>query len=131
MVKQVAEYTIPAGKECQGYVWMSDGDRPELLIDGSFGGLTIRAGDIPFVVEAQAVIDGVSIGIRHVDGRFIVTEYSVADLDRKSCTTYAAHRLPGISGLSFVRIWKEEEDPLCCDFPVLMPAESVFVGFIK
>lgn len=119
-----------SGTECQGYVWMSDRDEPQ-LVEGAVPELTIRLDSNPFPVEAQLVVDGESVGIRQTGGGYVVSRHRLEDFEGCPETVFAANRFKGVTGLVFYRNWREEPDPLCCGFPVLTPAEMVFVGFKK
>ena len=124
---------IPAGKY-HGYLWKSDEIKP-LVIKGDLEELSLDSSAIPFIVEGELfnLETKISYSIRFFDGEYHVKEFNTRDLSESNSTrrTYAPNFPKGedVKGLNYVRIWKPEKDDLCCGFPVLRPAEMVFVGF--
>lgn len=136
---------IPAG-EYIGYYWMSDAVDPVVIhqadhsVADHLNLLLANPEANPFVIEGQLydADSHVSISIKYVDGRYLVHRYdvpeSIKDVEAKKFDNiamkhYAANRMPGVR-LCFFQYWREHRDPLCCDMPVLTPAEKVFVGFV-
>ena len=129
------KWTIPAGEQCQGYIWKSDKALvdQDCVIDGRFDGMELDANAAPFVIEANLMIDNCSYSIKCIDGQFHICRFENGDTgDAYDVLSLAAHGMPGISALKFKRVWREVEDMDCClGFPVLQPAELIFGGFEK
>ncbi len=118
----------------EGYVWMSDQTAPQVIDGAEEKTLTLTDGENPFVAEGQLwdASQRRSVSIRYVDGRYIISETLVTEEQLKEPTvSYIPHRLKGVEGLKFLRIWKETPDSLCEDMPALQLQNSVFVGFKK
>jgi CRISPR type III-associated protein (TIGR04423 family) len=98
--------------------------------------LDLSAPGIPFVVEANLVIDRKSYSVKMVDGAYRVTESLLVSTEKGEFTDveYFPNRLtqvrPEVQRLKFRKYWREEVDPLCENMSVLVPAEEVFVGFV-
>lgn len=118
-----------------GYVWKSNDTLPEVYIDKPID-LDLSAPGIPFVVEANLVIDRKSYSVKMVDGAYRVTESSLESTEKGKFTDveYFPNRLTQVCSevlrLKFRKYWREEVDPLCENMSVLVPAEEVFVGFV-
>ncbi len=132
---------------CVGYYWMSDAADPVVIGDGEGNQpekLLMQLKELledknanPFVIEAQLFYpnENLSVGIRYVDGNYIISRKNVAkeDLlegrsDRVSVKRYVANRMPG-KCLLFLQYWREKEDILCERMNVLQPSEMAFIGF--
>jgi CRISPR type III-associated protein (TIGR04423 family) len=64
-----------------GYVWKSNATLPEVYIDKPID-LDLSAPGIPFVVEANLVIDRKSYSVKMVDGAYRVTESSLESTEK-------------------------------------------------
>lgn len=118
----------------EGYMWMSDQTRPEVLDNTTEREFTLVDGENPFVVEGQLwdADNKLSIAIRYVDGKYIISKTCVTDEQMKDSTVeYIAHRINGVESIKFVRIWKEVSDPLCEGMTTLKLQNTAFVGFEK
>lgn len=126
---------IPASKY-EGYVWKSDATKPKVLLGEEYGPLP-SATENPFVIEAQLYdpASHMSYGIKHVDGKYIVTEVNLSEEALKGCVheekTFLPHRMEEVTGLRFYQFWREEEDELCDNMKVLQPKELAFAGFVR
>lgn len=114
----------------EGYIWYSDATSPIVYRGNDDIGFDLDDDDNPFIIEGQLWDGKNSIGIKYVDGRYIVSRYEIDDVDH-DVETYIAHRMEGVSGLKFKRLWRERPDVFCENFEVLEPAGLVFVGFKK
>lgn len=130
---------IPKGGKYEGYLWISDSDKPKVEIRNqqSEGLLTKILSEIidnsnPFIVEGHLYdeVNKKSYSIRYVDGRHIVVEYNLnnlpSDYERVS---FIGNRLDGVSNIKFIRYWKTELDILCECMETFVPAGYVFEGF--
>ena len=131
MANKFDKYTIPSGEQVQGYYWVSDSESP-VIIDGPFDGMELIASSNPFVIEAQFYIKltRISYSIKYIDGGYYVQAQPVTDemtVNAKSFISKWDERLK----LLFSTVWVAEPDPLCCNMDVLMPANCVFVGFMR
>ncbi len=117
----------------QGYIWYSDQTKPKTYNNEEFDGKELDNNENPFIVEAQLfdTVNLISYSIKYVDGRYICTEYNLADYKDIEFEelSYVAHRLDGVSTLHFRQYWRPEPDKQCAGMPVLQPKELVFVGF--
>ena len=118
--------SIPKGNY-EGYVWMSDQDKPEIL----------NGQDIPRHIGGQSFIQeallwdadkGRSVHVRHV-GQIQVVCYDLKDKHLNDEVSFLSHRMGDHKRLMFKRTWEEEKDPACADMEVLVPGELIFVGF--
>jgi CRISPR type III-associated protein (TIGR04423 family) len=116
----------------EGYVWLSDAKEPIILHENVYK-FTQHSGN-PFIIEALLFdpITQKSLHITH-DGVQHIVEYDLPTLKNAGFELvnkdYLSHRMKGIQRLHFVQLWKEENDPLCNDFPVLQLKATVFCGF--
>ena len=124
---------IPSVKY-EGYIWLSYEDKPVVLNNITFNFNTISSN--PFIVEGLLFNEEhkKSIHITH-DGTYSIFEYDLHAFKSNSIELvekeYLPHRLNGVEKVHFVQLWKEENDPLCNDFPVLTLQATVFCGFKK
>lgn len=127
------QHTISKAKY-EGYLWQSDQTAPRVLDGTVEEELTFNDGENPFVVEGQLWDreHSCSVSIRYTDGQYYVKETVLLPAQmQEPVLTYMPHRMPEIKGLNFLRLWKEEEDSLCENMPVLTLYDTVFVGFEK
>lgn len=122
---------ISSADKYEGYVWMSDQQKPIVLQDEAFDFSKIK--DNPFVIEALLYCKekNVSIMVKHTD-KYIINEYDLTELAEKSEITeneYLPHRVDGVSKLKFATIWRAEKDPLCENMESLKLKANVFTGF--
>ncbi len=113
----------------EGYVWLSDKDKPIVLKNEQFDFNTIKQN--PFIIEGLlwAKKEGVSIHIRHT-GRYLIHKYDMNASDlSKDIKQYLPHKIEGIKKLKFKQVWEPEEDPLCENMEVLKMKALVFIGF--
>ncbi len=126
-------HQIPTAKY-EGYIWMSDQVVPQIFDGTEQQSLMLTDGENPFVVEGQLwdAAQHRSVSIRYVDGCYKAAETVVTDEQlRAPVVNYIPHRIHGVKGLKFLRIWKEEVDPLCESMTTLQLQKSIFVGFEK
>ncbi len=122
--------SIPSG--CyQGYIWMSDQDKPE-VIDGAFKGLSLAPSN-PFIIEARLfeTEKHMSYSVQFLGGVCHASVCNVEDLPQGDLLAYTPSFEKAPGKLLFLSVWAEECDPLCEGMPVLNPHEFVFVGFKK
>jgi len=120
----------------EGWLWRSDAIKPEVISPDKERDFTFDDNENPFVVEGQLwdAATKTSYAIKYVDGKYIITKHLVTDeeLNNKENKKYfIPHRLDGIKSIKMLQYWKEEEDPECENFKVLVPWKLVFVGFQK
>ncbi|MBA4848974.1 TIGR04423 family type III CRISPR-associated protein [Emticicia sp. BO119] len=114
----------------EGYVWLSDNDKPIVYKDVKFKPNEIKQN--PFIVEGLlwAKKEGISIHIRHT-GRYLIHKYDMNASDlSKDIKQYLPHKIEGIKKLKFKPVWKPETDPLCEGMEVLKMKALVFIGFV-
>lgn len=130
---KTTEFTLEAQKSIEGYIWMSNTSEPRVFNNESLEQPeTYKSSANPFVIEAQLIIGNeISLSIKQVDGIFIINKYQLSDFNNATRKHFAANKMGRVKGLDFVLNWREETDNACMAFPVLMPAEFVFVGFTK
>ncbi len=122
----------------EGYLWLSDQSKPEVLNGDHPKSIALADGENPFVVEGLLWDSetGTSISIRYVDSRYFVANHEVCPKDLAGSETYTPvsylpHRIPGVKGLKFVRHWEKTQDPLCEGMDTLQLKANIFVGFEK
>ena len=115
----------------EGYLWYSDQVKPKLIM-GEVLELNLDEKANPFIIEGQLWDGKNSIGIKFVDGKYHVSRVPV-DLSSKSISIedYQAHRMEGVSGLRFARIWESVPDQHCNGYEVEEPTILAFIGFKK
>ena len=116
----------------EGYIWMSDQTEPDVLMGNKMPEFTLTDGENPFVAEAQLwdAAHNISISVRFADGRYHIATTSVTP-SAADAVTYLPHRIKGVRGLKFQRIWTPIDDPLCEGMPALTLQNTVFIGFEK
>lgn len=118
----------------EGYIWLSDQEKPEVIRNTTFDFNTISTN--PFIIEGLLFdeINHKSIHITH-DGTYSIVEYDLSvlksNLVEQVKKEYLPHRLDGVDKVHFVQVWTEINDPLCNDLPVLTLQATVFCGFKK
>ena len=114
----------------EGYLWMSNENKPRIFAPAAVIDRTLFEGINPFVVEGYLYNkeQGVPNG-RPCAHRFLV---NAADFHSEDVTPveYHAHRMDG-NRLLFLRYWAAKPDGACLDMPVLTLDKMVFVGFKK
>jgi len=134
---------IPKESKYEGYLWMSDADKPTVFNDikPESQYLTIDAitnSSNPFMVEGHLYCkdNNKSYSIKYVDGEHIVVEYDLDHIpdtwvsdEKKDLKKFVVNRMDGVSKLRFRQYWKPENDELCEGMDVLVTAAFVFVGF--
>ena len=125
---------IPQNSEYEGYIWMSDQQKPESDSSKLNAMLNKVNSDNPFIVEGQLYDqkNKKSFSITYIDGEYIVNQYSMTEEEvKEDSKAFIPNRIPNLKAIKFVQRWRVEPDPLCNDMEVFVPAESVFVGFEK
>ena len=128
--------TIKINK-CEGYLWWSDQQKPEVYQDESIDNCLDEAQN-PFVVEGQlySIDENMWYGIKYVDGQYIINKYKVNDDDLSNIANeikyYLSNRMDG-RWLKFLRFWEpvEEGDKNCEGMKPLVITKNVFIGFKK
>lgn len=119
----------------EGYVWMSDQQKPRVICPEEEFELTLNDTDNPFVVEGNLwdATNGVSVMIKYVDGKYIVRRTAVTDECKENATEkeFLPHRIEGVKKLKFRQCWDEVEDSLCENMSTLQAGKLVFIGFDK
>lgn len=123
--------------KCQGYLWWSDQQKPEVFQNEKFE-RSFDENKNPFVVEGQLydVDNNMSYSIKYVDGKYLIQQFDVkndvkdgnptnADNDIK---TYLSNRMGG-RWLKFLRYWEPKKDENCKGMNVLTLTKNVFIGF--
>lgn len=133
-IKEIGQLTL---KGYVGYLWWSDKEEPELLIDGHGPDKLPIDGENPFVVEGQLYNknEDISYSIKYVDGKYVVKKYTgiKEDIENKDNEekVYLSNRMDG-RWLKFLRYWEEKSDePDKDSFPVLTQTKNVFIGFTE
>lgn len=128
---------IPAGASYEGYVWMSDQTKPD-IINGAMAEVKLTPESNPFIIESRLydTVKHVSYSVKYVDGEYKAFRYDLDEMLKEKDIEiepkrYLPHRMDSVKGLHFLRFWRGENDPLCEDMKVLQPGELVFVGFQK
>ena len=120
----------------EGYLWMSNENKPRVFSPAAVISRTPLETQNPFVVEGYLYNkeQGVSISIKSPNGRPCAHRFLVnaADFQSEDVTPveYHAHRMDG-NRLLFLRYWAAKPDGACLDMPVLTLDKMVFVGFKK
>ncbi len=132
----ITKYTnlndIPQAKY-EGYVWMSDEKKPDVLPKDDFDFTSVPTN--PFVIEALLYdrANNKSIIVRHT-GKYHIVEYDLSKLPDDAelvDVSYLPHRLGNVKQLGFKQLWIPETDKNCEGWPVLTMKAIIFVGFIN
>lgn len=124
--------TIKITKEYQGYIWMSDSNKPEVFNHDKVKDIILDDKMNPFIIEGQLYdqANGKSYSIKFVDGKYLTKAYDVNEKDGKDTVTeHFIANFDGVNMLKFLRYWKPAADTLCEGMNVLQPKELVFIGF--
>ena len=123
----------------EGYLWMSDENRPRVFGPESKVDYHLFDTRNPFVVEGYLFNKqtGISISIKYIDGQYHIYRNIIQDTDLNSkdvdTVYYLTQRMKtsGKEWAKFLRYWKEKADSSCLDMNVLEVEKEVFIGFIK
>lgn len=124
---------IPRDGKYEGYIWMSNSTRPQVLESAPLPADFSTTGN-PFVVEAELwdKDNRLSYSIHHAGNQTVCQCSAVADndfsSDRVDKTVYVSHRMDGLQ-LCFLEYWEEAASEACLGMPVLEMSKRVFVGF--
>ena len=116
----------------EGYVWLSDQEKPEILKGKTFMFSDYEEGKNPFIVEALLFdkTNNVSYTVRHT-GRYMVGKFNLNDYTDENLVDieYLPHRLDGVEKVCFKQLWLPESDENCEGMPVMKMKALIFVGF--
>ena len=133
IMDKITIHDIPRDKY-EGYIWYSDSAQPTVFIGDEERAVEQRPD--AFIIEGLLWCPAkrLSYKIFYHDGQQLVREYQISDADLEgqgdgTIEEFIAHRIPGVSRLSFIRYWHPEKDENCENFEVLVPEKLVFVGF--
>lgn len=118
--------------EYVGYLWYSDSEKPAVL-KGERVNFS-KDTNTPFIVEGNLIsVDGlVSINIKQVGGRQLITQFDVETIKRDERLKFeklrfTPHKMDGYKEVVFEQIWSLESDPQCCEWESYKPAYQYFV----
>ena len=120
----------------EGYLWMSNENKPRIFAPAAVIDRTLLEGLNPFVAEGYLYNkeQGVSISIKSLDGELCFHRFDVQESDFNSCevmqVAYHSHRMNG-KRLHFLRYWAAKPDEACIGMEVPNVEKKVFVGFKK
>ena len=133
MNRQINITEIPKDLIFEGYLWISDSEKPVQSQEEIIAMLNdITDNSNPFIIEGQLYGEKAnkSYSIKYVDGKHLVVEYILTELPKDyNEKSFIANRLENIAKIKFRQYWKAEADKLCEGMDVLVPAEYVFTGF--
>jgi len=120
-------------RKYEGYVWLSNADKPIVLPKEEFDFSTIKENDNPFIVEALLYCkeENVSVTIRHT-GKYHINEFDLNNLQEGAVlekVQYLPHRLDNIEKVNFKQLWLPEKDENCLNMEVLKMKALIFTGF--
>lgn len=124
--------TIKITKEYQGYIWMSDSNKPEVFNNDKEKDLILDDNINPFIIEGQLYdkANGKSYSIKFVDGKYLTKAFDVNETDATDVVSEKfLPNFDGVSMLKFLQYWRPAPDALCEGMNVLQPKELVFIGF--
>lgn len=118
----------------EGYLWISNEISPHIYNYDKQLDKKLLESINPFVVEGFLYNkeNRKSYYIKNVDGKQYIYSYEVSDEDlnnKDMIEEYIAHRMGDHTVLKFLRYWKEEQDNINFNFPVLVFDKLVFIGF--
>ena len=120
-------------KNCEGYLWWSDQQTPQVYQDEALD-ICLDETKNPFVVEGQLYdrVNCQSYSIKSVDGQYLINKYKVTEQDFSNpdneLKRFFSNRMDG-RWLKFLHYWEKKEDENCMGMPVLTFTKNVFVGF--
>ncbi|SEP60605.1 TIGR04423 family type III CRISPR-associated protein [Neolewinella agarilytica] len=121
---------IPAGNQYEGYVWMSDEQKPKVYHQGDAFTEDFSPDATPFVVEGWLYdqANDTSYAIRYLDGKYIRVKYDLSAAEQDAIT-YQAHDLQPETHFRVKEYWAPKPDPNCAGMDVLRHAWTAFAGF--
>ncbi len=125
--------------EYEGYIWESSKENPKKVTSEAELTKYENSGKPanPFIMEGHLYNKdkNISISIRHVSGRYYITQFNLGELDEKTNFVdkfYLANKkLEKENKLHFKEIWLPEPDENCPDMQVMTKKAVVFAGFRK
>jgi CRISPR type III-associated protein (TIGR04423 family) len=117
----------------EGYVWLSNSEKPIILPKENVDFSKYEEGKNPFIVEALLYSreQNKSVIIRHT-GKYHIYEYDLNNLPDGAVledVEYLPHRLDGVKKVCFKQLWLPEEDENCEKMKVLKMKALIFTGF--
>ncbi|OQX77914.1 MAG: type III CRISPR-associated protein [Bacteroidetes bacterium 4484_249] len=116
----------------EGYVWLSDKDKPRMLKGETFNFSKYEDGNNPFIIEALLFdkATDVSYTVRHT-GKYIIGKFNLNDYTDENFVgvEYLSHRLKDVNKVNFKQLWLPEEDENCEGMPVMKMKALIFTGF--
>ncbi len=119
----------------EGYLWMSNENAPRVYRNVKVD-FSVFETQNPFVIEGNLYNKEyrISYSIKFASGRYFIQKHKVEVTDFSKPETivkkeYLANRTEKPLIMKFLQYWKEENDSLCLDMPVLKFDKLVFVGF--
>jgi len=123
----------------EGYVWLSDREKPEILNNQTFDFSKYEEGANLFIIEALLYNkeNDKSVHITHT-GKYHIQPFNLGDLSQDSelvDVNYLPHRLEGIKKVCFKQLWVPESDENCKiddngnGMKVLKMKGLIFTGF--
>ncbi len=116
----------------EGYVWLSNSEKPKVLKDTTFDFSKNEEGKNPFIIEALLFNKekNKSYTIRHT-GKYHINEFDLSKYTSENLVDveYLPHRLDGVKKVCFKQLWLPEEDKNCLDMEVLKMKALIFTGF--
>ena len=131
--KQIKITEIPKIKYV-GYFWISDKNKPQTIENiEEFNKYCDKNGmpTNPFILESNLYNkeEKISINIKHISGKYIVTQYNLKDLKKENFNdkTYLLNSHIG-KKIQFKEVWIEEKEETCEQMEVMKKQAIVFVG---
>ena len=115
----------------EGYVWLSNADKPIILPKEEFDFSKYSEQNNPFIIEALLWDKkSKSITIRHT-GKYHINEFDLSKYSDENLVDvqYLPHRLDRVEKVNFKQLWLPEEDENCEGMEVLKMKALVFTGF--
>ena len=116
----------------EGYVWLSDAEKPIILPNSEFEFSKYTEQSNPFIIEALLFdkVNNKSIHIAHT-GKYHINEYDLKRYTDENLVDvqYLPHRLKDINKVCFKQLWLPEKDENCNGFEVLKMKALIFTGF--
>jgi CRISPR type III-associated protein (TIGR04423 family) len=114
-----------------GYLWYSDSRNPLIIKDDFKPDLL---SELPFVVEGNlwAEKEKVSISIKHINGEYIISSFSLDAIDDlESKTKKFISNIPSFTQYKIYQHWESVTNENCENMLVAKPVWFAFVGLIK